>query len=78
MPKKPSNKMSKEKLKMFVWEGDGVLTDYTNGMICVLAKDFEQALDLIYEKSPENKQNFPVNKYKIIEKPEAFVYHGCS
>lgn len=32
------------KLKLFVWEGDGVLRDYNSGMICVLAYDLVEAL----------------------------------
>jgi hypothetical protein len=36
------------KLNLYVWEG--VLTDYTNGMVCVLASSEEQAFELIYEK----------------------------
>ena len=33
----------KKELKLFVWEGDGVLQDYSSGMICVLAYDLEEA-----------------------------------
>lgn len=28
---------------LYVWEGDGVLTDYTNGIICALADNLEDA-----------------------------------
>ena len=35
-------------LKLFVWEG--VLCDYTCGMICVLASSEQEAFDLLYEK----------------------------
>ena len=64
------------KVKLFVWEGEGVLTDWTDGMICVLARDIEQALKLIEEKCKYCMNSFPVNKYKVIEKPEAFVCYG--
>jgi hypothetical protein len=30
-------------LKLWVWEGDGVLTDYTDGLVCVLAATEEEA-----------------------------------
>lgn len=40
-----------EKLKLFVWEGRGVLQNYTSGMICVLAHNLEEALRLIEKKS---------------------------
>lgn len=36
------------KLKLFVWEG--VLRDYTSGMVCILAKDLSQAFELLYQK----------------------------
>ena len=65
-----------EELKLFVWEGDGVLTDYTNGMVCVLAHNFEEAIKLIDEKGSYYLQNIPINKYKIITIPEAFLCYG--
>lgn len=63
-------------LKLFLWEGNGVLTDYSNGMICVLAEDLEQALKLIEEKTPHAMGNFPPTGYRIIENPEAFTCWG--
>lgn len=30
-------------MKLFVWEGDGVLTDYTDGMVVALANTLEEA-----------------------------------
>jgi len=68
--------MVKKKLKLFVWEGDGVLTDYTNGMICVLAYDFEHAINLIKKECSSCMNSFPVDKYKVITKPKAFVCYG--
>ena len=64
------------KLKLFVWEGDGVLQDYTNGMICVLAKDLEEAVGLISKKYHYCMNSFPVDKYTVVEKPEAFICYG--
>ena len=66
-----------EKLKLFVWEGNDVLRDHTNGMICVLAESLEEALKLIEEKCSYAMQSFPVNQYKVINKPEAFTCWGC-
>ena len=66
----------KSELKLFVWEGDGVLTDYSDGMICVLAVDHAEALKLIEKKCGYCMRSFPVNKYKVIENPEAFVCWG--
>ena len=37
-------------LKLFVWDTDDVLRDYTSGMIFVLAENHSQALRLIEEK----------------------------
>jgi len=68
--------MSENKLKLFVWEGEGVLTDYTDGMICVLANNLEEALKLIEKKCNHCMNSFPPTKYKIISKPEAFVCYG--
>jgi hypothetical protein len=36
--------------KLYVWEGDGVLDDYTNGLVCVIADSPEQAWALLEEK----------------------------
>jgi hypothetical protein len=71
------NKTKKEELKLFVWEGEGVLTDWSNGMICVLAHNLKEALKLIEKKCDYCMNNFPINNYKIIKKPEAFIKWGC-
>ena len=34
-------------MKLYIWEGDGVLQDWTSGMICALAPDLETALSVI-------------------------------
>lgn len=64
------------KLKLFVWNEPGTLQDWTNGMICVLAEDLEQALKLIKEKCNYCQSSFDASAYKIIEKPEAFLCWG--
>ncbi len=61
-------------LKLFVWEG--VLTDYTHGMVCVLAEDLEQAIKLIKEKDDVAAGCMDMSNVKVIEKPEAFVVWG--
>lgn len=65
-----------KKLKMYVWEGSGVLQDYSSGMICVLATNFEEAVKLVTEKCGHCTTSFPINQYKVITKPEAFVCWG--
>ncbi len=67
--------MSRKKLKMFVWQGPGVLQDYSSGMICALAFDLEQAVKLIREKMGYDA-DYPVDKYKVVEEPEAFCCYG--
>ncbi len=63
-------------MKLYVWEGDGVLTEHTDGMICVLAESLEQALSLIREKYDYCMTSFPADRYKVIEQPEAFLCWG--
>ena len=67
-------------LKLFVWEN--VLTDYTDGMICVLARTESEAIDLLALKDPlafnaitdDSKKSMP--KPKVVTEPEAFVVWG--
>ncbi len=63
-----------EKLKLFVWEG--VLTDWSSGMVCVLAKDLEQAIQLIKEKDSTAASSMDMSVVRVIEKPEALVIWG--
>jgi len=35
-------------VKLYVWEG--VLTDWTSGMVCILANSEEEAWDLLFKK----------------------------
>ncbi len=37
-------------LKVFAWEGDGVLTDYTNGLVVVVARSEYEAWTRLAEK----------------------------
>ncbi len=69
---------SKDGMKLFVWEGDGVLQAHTNGLVIALAKDLTGALKIIEQRDPYAINNFPINKYKIypIDKEEAFIVYG--
>lgn len=49
-------------MKLFIWEGDGVLTDYSNGMIVALAPDLLSALSEIEKKASYSMQSFPTHK----------------
>lgn len=63
-------------LKLYVWEGDGVLENYRSGLIVVLAHDLEEALGLIREKVSYAMGNFPPDKFRMVESPEAFYCWG--
>jgi hypothetical protein len=49
-------------MKLFVWEGSGVLQDYTNGMIVAIAPDLQTALNAIEKECSYGMQSFPTNK----------------
>jgi hypothetical protein len=56
--------------KLWVWEG--VLADYADGMVCVLAPDEKSARELIAAKDPVAAQYLP-SAPKCVEAPEAFI-----
>ena len=64
------------RLKLYVWEGDGVLEDYTSGMIAVLASDLGEALAEIRKACPYAMESFPPDRYEVVESPKAFVCWG--
>jgi hypothetical protein len=47
---------------LFVWQGDGVLSDWTNGMIVALAPDLETALKAIKKECDYGMDCFPNDK----------------
>lgn len=72
-------------LKLYVWTG--VLTDYTDGLVCVLATSEKQAWNLLYEKddtawwvlqgSPEPKgihRSHSLNAYDWLKKNNQFKF----
>lgn len=64
----------KKKLKLFVWEK--VLTDFTSGMICILAYDLDQAKKLLLEKYDDYYAEDFGKPHKVITEPEAFAVYG--
>ena len=46
-------------MKLYIWEGDGVLADYTTGMVCALGSDLETALLAVKDECPWAMQSFP-------------------
>ena len=65
-----------ERLKLFVWEG--VLRDWSCGIVCVLAKDLEQAIQLIKEKDDTAAGSMDMSVVREVKKAEAFVQWGGS
>jgi hypothetical protein len=45
--------------KLFVWQGDGVLTDHTNGIMFALADDVDSARQAIINKISHDGQGDP-------------------
>ena len=69
--------MEKRELKLFIWED--VLTDYTSGMVAILAYDLENAFEVFRKKFPNEEyviKDFGGQPYKIITKPDAFYVYG--
>lgn len=70
-----------EKLKMFVWQN--VLTDYTDGMIVVLAPDLPTAIQ-VAEKQCIKSMGYIMDSFKkamskkptIVTKPSCFFVYG--
>jgi hypothetical protein len=69
-------------MKLYVWEH--VLTDYTDGMVCVLANDEEEAWKLLYKKDDtawwvlqgrphiEEKGDLSVSAMKFLKEQKKF------
>lgn len=45
--------------KLFVWQGDGVLTDHTNGIMFALADDVDSARQAIINKIKHDGKDDP-------------------
>ncbi len=69
--------MRKRKLKLFIWEG--VLVDYTSGMVAIYAYDLEHALKLARKKFDKYVvDDFAGVEPQIVTKPDAFYVYGGS
>lgn len=86
---KPKKTRRSRKLKLFVWEG--VLTDYTDGVIFALARDVQHARELVCAKegiNPKTGKSLTNSEYtprvwldmkkepQVVTKPEAFLVWG--
>jgi hypothetical protein len=65
-------------MNLYIWEGDGVLTDYTDGMIVALANTQAEAESVIdvYER-----KNYPAKPTEVIDLtkpsyPKAWICWG--
>ena len=72
---------ARSKMKLYVWEGDGVLQDYTSGMICVLAPNLKTALSAIQKEASYAIGAFPPKPTKTVKihdrmKPRAWLCWG--
>jgi len=67
----------KQELKLFIWEG--VLTDYTSGMVAILAKDLEHARKVFKKKFPNEDyvlNDFFGKPHEVVKKADAFYVYG--
>lgn len=77
-------------MNLYVWEGDGVLQDFTSGLICAIANSPEEALQAIqdecsyawYDRDGKRNEAFPTKHptriipLEMLDKPIAFVCWG--
>lgn len=75
---------------MRLWVLEGVLTDYTDGMVCVLARDEVEAWAMLEKKDrtawsllrgwPSEPDTRPLDelatRFRCVDTPEAFVCWG--
>ena len=54
-------------MKLFIWEGDGVLTDYGSGLVVVLADSLEDAHKIIEGSDPIAARNIPGHPAEIVD-----------
>ena len=69
-----------EEYKLFVWSGDGVLQDWTPGLIVALARNVKEALAMVKEDYPLCMGDFPEDEYTAysLNEPIAFVCRGSA
>ena len=62
-------------LKLFIWEG--VLSDYTSGIMFALAENENDAREQILKKeNTDTVKLYLLNKPIVITKSEGFLLHG--
>jgi hypothetical protein len=68
-------------MNLYIWEGDDVLTDYTDGMIVAVAENEEDAHKAILEECSYAEDSYPatptrVIPFEMIKEPKAWVTWG--
>lgn len=55
-------------MKLFIWEGKGVIETYGTGLIVAIAEDLDGAVEVVLAQNRCNEENFPADKpTKVIE-----------
>jgi hypothetical protein len=58
-------------MKLFVWKGDGVLTDYASGMVVAIASDLEGAHRVIHAADHIATGSYPALPTETIDLGDA-------
>lgn len=67
-----------EEVKLFIWEGEGVLQDYTSGMIVAIGIGLQDELLAVEKKCPYCMNSFPAHKpSQVIELGDASASPGA-
>lgn len=66
--------MAKKKLKLYVWEG--VLEDWTSGIMFALAENADDARKLIADKMGYETDDLKIEPKKITDREGFYVYGG--
>ena len=66
--------MAKKKLKLYVWEG--VLEDWTSGIMFALAENADDARKLIADKMTYETDDLKIEPKEITEREGFYVYGG--
>ena len=64
-------------MKLFVWQGDGVLQDWTSGIMVVLANDIQQAREVLVSAFGYEPMGLDLEPQVFeVDKPIAFYEWG--
>lgn len=62
-------------MKLFIWQWQWTLQDYTSGMVVVLANDLEEAVKKISEQDSSLLPNMDITKYNSYELSDPLVFY---